>query len=83
MSHTDEILEELKKQRKYAIKLLCDCDYTPTAAANLANYFCILTTQPSARQEQVIAAVTKIIRGEERIATKVTPVSLGRRPKGV
>lgn len=60
-----ETRAEYKKRHKKAMKLLEACDYTPTAARNLANHLCFLTTERShAVQEQVISAITKIIRGK-------------------
>ncbi|KKL84639.1 hypothetical protein LCGC14_1962760 [marine sediment metagenome] len=82
-TETEETLAEYQKRRKRAIKLLCDCDFTPIAATNIAGPLCSLKAFSIARQRQVISAVTKIVRGEGRVVEKSTPVSLGRRPKGI
>ncbi|KKK76504.1 hypothetical protein LCGC14_2863000, partial [marine sediment metagenome] len=60
----EETVSERKKRKKKAINLLKDCDYTPSAASNLANHLLFLKYQPRHRQEQVITAIIKITRGE-------------------
>jgi len=60
----DETIPDHKKRNKRAVNLLKDCDYTPNAASNLAALLLFLKYQPSYRQEQVITAITKIIKGK-------------------
>lgn len=59
----DETVPERKKRRKKAVELLKNCDYTPVAAANLAEHLLFLKYQPSHRQQQVVAALIRIIEG--------------------
>ena len=59
-----ETVSERKKRKKRAAKLLGDCDYTPSASASLAEYLLFLKYQPEHCKENIINAITKIIRGE-------------------